>query len=196
MTNRYKRFLIWFTRFGKVKARIIHFAFLCIVYSLFLLLLDYALSMAKNTSFNKEWDNSLSFSLFFFVCAPFVSWRFYDVALLQLKEYRTLAKKGLTRADLSRIAFVRKWEHKNRKGVWAYCFFEGGLLLGILLLFPLLLLTFLSLRHILESFHDLTTMLIFIAKNILASFTIGLVIFRLRWSYNQRRFKRLTNPVA
>ncbi|TWJ02244.1 hypothetical protein JN11_01216 [Mucilaginibacter frigoritolerans] len=196
MTTRYKRFLIWFTRFGKVKARIIHFVFLCIAYFVFLLVLDYVLGITKHTSFNKEWRNSISFSLFFFVCAPFVSWRFYDVALIQLKEYRALAKKGLTRADLSRISFVRTWEHKRRKGIAVYCFFEGGLVLGMFLLFPVSLLLFLSLKQYNPMYYTFAMIGISITKNILLSFTIGLIIFRFRWSYNQRRFKRLTNPVT
>jgi hypothetical protein len=193
MTTRYKRFLIWFTRFGKVKARIIHFVFLCIAYFVFLLVLDYVLGIAKHTSFNKEWKNNLSFSLFFFICAPFVSWRFYDVAIIQLREYRILEKKGLTRADLERISFVRRWEKKRQKGPTDYCLFEGGIILGLLLLFPVLLL--LSLKQNLNVVNDLGAMGILVIKTLLFSFLLGLIIFRFRWSYNQRRFKRLTNPV-
>lgn len=195
MTTRYKKFLMWFIRFGKIKARIIHFLFLLTLCSLVFVLLDFILSKITGTPFHTEWEHNLSFSFFFLVCAPFVSWRFYDVALMQLKEYRMLEKKGLTRADLSRIAFVRTWEHKRRKGIATYCFFEGGLVLGMLLLFPVSLLLFLSLKQYDKTYDTFAAIGIFVAKNILLSFAIGLVIFRLRWSYNQRRFMRLTNPV-
>ncbi len=195
MTTRYKKFLMWFIRFGKVKARIIYFLFLCTVYCFFFGLLDFVLSKITGTPFSTEWTNNLSFSFFFLICAPFVSWRFYDVALMRLKEYRVLEKRGLTRADLSRIAFVRHWEYKRRKGITTYCFFEGGLVLGMFLLFPVSLLLFLSLKQYDKTYYTFAAIAIFITKNILLSFTIGLVIFRLRWSYNQRRFTRLTNPV-
>lgn len=195
MTSRYKKFLMWFIRFGKIKARIIYFLFLCTGYGLFLALLDFILSKVTAVPFNTEWENNLSFSFFFLICAPFVSWRFYDIALIRLKEYRILEKKGLTRADLSRIAFVRRWEHKRRKGIAGYCFFEGGLILGMFLLFPVSLLLFFALKQYDNTFFTFTAIGVFVTANILLSFTIGLVIFRFRWSYNQRRFMRLTNPV-
>jgi len=184
---------MWIIRLGKIKARIIHFLFLITLCFLVFILLDFVLSTITGTPFNIEWKNNLSFSFFFLVCAPFVSWRFYDVALMQLKEYRILEKKGLTRADLARISFVRRWEKKRRKGPTDYCFYEGGVILGLLLLFPVLLL--LSLNQNLNVVDNLGAIGIFVIKDLLFSFIIGLVIFRFRWSYNQRRFKRLTNPV-
>jgi hypothetical protein len=195
MTTRYKKFLMWFIRFGKIKARVIHFLFLITICSLVFVLLDFVLGKITGTPFSIEWENNLSFSFFFLVCAPFVSWRFYDVALMQLKEYRMLEKKGLTPTDLSRIAFVRRWERKRRKGLTLYCLFEGGLILGIFLLFPVSFLLFFSLKQYDKPFYTLVDIIVFVVANILLSFTIGLIIFRFKWSYNQRRFRRLTNPV-
>ncbi len=196
MIYRNKKFLLWFVSFGKVKARIMHFLFLCIAYLLFMASFEALVSLRTHASFSSQWKDNLSFSLFFFICAPFASWRFYDIAMMQLKDYRALQKKGLTMADLSRIAFVRKWHSKRQQGLKPYCLFEGGIIMGLLLLFPVLLFISFSIEGLAAVFAAPETAGIFVIKNIFISFIIGLAIFRLRWSLNERKFARLTNPIA
>jgi hypothetical protein len=196
MTNRNKRFLLWFVSFGKIKAGILHFLFLCIVYLIFFIVLDLLISSLTGNSFNIEWKKNLPFSFFFFASAPFISWRFYDVAIMQLKDYQKLEKKGLTKADLTRIAFVKRWQIIRRSGILRYCLFHGGLIAGMLLLFPISFFMFLKIKTQDGLFTDLSEMVTFMAKNIILSYIAGLIIYRFKWLYNERKFMRLTNPVS
>ena len=195
MTSIHKKFLIWLIRFGKTKARIVHFLLLCTVYFAFITGLDFILSIVTGTPFSDEWGSNLPFCFFFFVCAPFISWRFYDVTIIQLKNYRQLEKKGLTPEDLRRIAFVKKWDMVRRSGIARYCFFDGGVIAGMILLFPISFVMLQTIKHSDRLFDDLNEMIAFIGKNIILGYIIGLLIYRFRWFLNERRFIRLTNPL-
>jgi hypothetical protein len=196
MTNRNKKFLLWFVGFGKIKARILYFLFLFIIYSLLFVVFDLAISGAEHTSLNFELKKNIPFYFIFFAAAPFISWRFYDIALKRLREYKKLENKGLTPGDLKRIAFVKRWERIRISGIWRYCFFDGGLIIGMLLLFPVSFAMLFILSKPERLFAELSGMFSFIGKNIIISYAIGLILYRFKWTYNERRFLRLTNPTG
>jgi hypothetical protein len=111
-------------------------------------------------------------------------------------EIKRLAKKGLTEEDIINIRFVKKWEETRKKGIWKYCIVDGGIILGAGLSIVISLIISTMHRDTFEFLAaDPNNMLSFIGYNFLAGAIIGLVSCRILWTYRERRFLRLTDPL-
>ena len=102
-----------------------------------------------------------------------------------------LSRKGLTPQDVSNIQFVKDWEIAKNDGFIKYILFNGGLITGMIFLIPLSFCRFLISNEI--SFNDFGSMMYFIIECFFISYGTGVIIYLIRWHYNQRRFARLTD---
>jgi|GEM_PF-7039708 len=115
--------------------------------------------------------------------------------LSRYKTYKELKAKGLTFKDIGNASFVKKWELTRKSGRRKFVFQTGGLLFGALLFTPVAFgtLYFIGLPEAIKSIGRLTT--IFALCGIVC-YIAGVSIFSLRWSINERRFLRLTDPLS
>ena len=112
-----------------------------------------------------------------------------------IKQYQ-LKNKGLTQEDIANIQFVKKWEETREKGICRYCITDGGIIFGAYLwLIISMLLIATSIVKLQTLVDDPGNMFGFIGYNYIAGAIIGVIIYRALWPYNERRFKRLTDPL-
>ncbi|WP_419701372.1 hypothetical protein [Mucilaginibacter sp. NFX135] len=112
-----------------------------------------------------------------------------------IKQYQ-LKNKGLTEEDIHNIRFVKKWQEIREKGIWRYCINDGGIILGAYLwLIISILLIATSIIKLQTLVDDPGNMFGFIGYNYIAGAIIGVIINRVLWPYNQRKFIRLTDPL-
>ena len=113
------------------------------------------------------------------------------------EELARLKAKGLTEEDVENIRFVKHWEHARKRGLWDYCIINGGFLYGLAISIVtstiMLLCTGKGIRDGMEVFGGMFS---FIGYNYIIGATIGVIIFRRVWKYNERRFLYLTDPLA
>ena len=107
-----------------------------------------------------------------------------------------LKDKGLTAEDIDNIRFVKKWEETREKGIWRYCINVGGIIFGAYLWLIISILLIATSIVKLQTLVDAPgNMFGFIGYNYIAGAIIGVIIHRALWPYNERRFKRLTDPL-
>ncbi|GAA3966939.1 hypothetical protein [Mucilaginibacter dorajii] len=103
--------------------------------------------------------------------------------------------KSLTPEDVRNIFFVKKWEKIRERGILRYCITDGGIILGAylwILVSILGLSTVVTLKIIME---DPSNMFSFIGYSYMIGGFTGVITNRLRWTYNESRFIRLTDPL-
>jgi hypothetical protein len=106
-----------------------------------------------------------------------------------------LKRKGLTEEDIRNISFVKKWEEARAKGIWLYCITDGGIILGAYLWIVIsMLLISTAVVTIKDLAADPGNMFAFIGYTYMVGAVIGVIVNRIRWPYNQRRFINLTDP--
>lgn len=116
----------------------------------------------------------------------------YDARLAYINK---LKSKGLTEEDIYNINFVKKWEEARAKGIWLYCITDGGIILGAYLWIVIsMLLVTTSIVSIKSLAADPGNMFAFIGYTYMIGATIGVIVNRIRWPYNQQRFIKLTDP--
>ena len=114
----------------------------------------------------------------------------------KLAEIKKLQDKGLTEEDIHNINFVKKWEETREKGIWRYCIIDGGIISGAYLWLIVSILLIATSIVKLQTLVDAPgNMFGFIGYNYIAGAIIGVIIHRALWPYNERRFKRLTDPL-
>ena len=113
-----------------------------------------------------------------------------------LERKNKLKAKGLTEKDILNITFVQKWEAIHKGGLWKYCVRDGGIISGAGLAFAISLgyAAFFS-----KSFKNILaepgSMFGFIAYTYILGAIIGVILFRILWLYNEKKFVRLTDPM-
>ena len=113
----------------------------------------------------------------------------------KIKQYQ-LKDKGLTQEDVANIQFVKKWEETREKGIWWYCITDGGIIVGAYLwLMISMLLIATSIVKLQTLVDDPGNMFGFIGYNYIAGAIIGVILHGALWPYNERRFRRLTDPL-
>jgi hypothetical protein len=114
----------------------------------------------------------------------------------KLDKQKKLKAKGLTEEDIINIEFVKKWEETRIGGMWKYCVRDGGIIAGAGLALALSLLYAIifpgNFSNIISEPGD---MMMFIGYSYIAGATFGVILFRIRWSYNEKKFIRLTDPL-
>ncbi|QEM11804.1 hypothetical protein [Mucilaginibacter rubeus] len=141
------------------------------------------------------YDNSnLIFLLFF----PFSFIQGYYRYQYKLTQAEKLKARGLTEEDIENISFVKKWEHSRKRGMWNYCVIDGGFIFGLALSLITSIIWFklsgkTDLHTLLSEPGD---MFAFIGYNYMIGAGIAVIIFRMKWKYNEKRFVRLTDPLA
>jgi hypothetical protein len=110
---------------------------------------------------------------------------------------KKLKAKGLTQQDIDNIEFVKKWEETRLHGLWKYCVQSGGIIAGALLSFPggVIVLAITHKDYSVRLFPDLSDMFAFIAYSYLTGAVLGIILYRILWMINERRFLRLTDPL-
>ena len=196
-TNLHKKILRFFLHFGKIKGGLLYFLF-CIVigavYFILFALIDRLFN--KNDSLAIIWDKNSLFIFFYIIAITLNSWNFYDDALKRLKVYEDLEKSGLSLKDLKRIAFVKEWAETRKTGALRYCIYNGGLITGMMLFLPISFLLFITSGYSLRLFPEFSDMMFFIAKGLVLGYLIGSIIYRIRWTWNEHIFIRLTDPIS
>lgn len=115
----------------------------------------------------------------------------------KLAEAEKLKARGLTAEDVDNISFVKKWEATRQKGIWNYCVIDGGFLFGLAISIFTSIITFVFAgRDFGTLMAEPGDMFAFIGYNYMIGAGIAVIIFRLRWQYNEKRFVRLTDPLA
>jgi hypothetical protein len=114
----------------------------------------------------------------------------------KLEKIKRLRVKGLTEKDLLNIEFVKEWEDTRTGGVWGYCLkyglFIGGF--GFSLLFGLFYIIFFN-QALKVTLAEPGKMFHFIGYCYIAGALFGVMVFRVLWFLNERRFIRLTDPL-
>ena len=135
----------------------------------------------------------LKFYLILFAVSLIGGYFKYETKQAQIKKLR---EKGLTEEDVYNIEFVKKWEETREKGIWRYCINDGGIIFGAYLwLIISILLIATSIVKLQTLVDDPGNMFGFIGYNYIAGAIIGVIIYRALWPYNERRFKRVTDPL-
>ncbi len=106
-----------------------------------------------------------------------------------------LKKKGLSVADLQNIEFVKTWSALRSKGIYRYCFFEGGLVTGLVMMLPIALIGMLSFNDISSLFSDPIRMLLYTFYCTMIGYVLGAALYLLRWVLSEKRFLTLTDPL-
>lgn len=114
---------------------------------------------------------------------------------LRFKQQK-LKKKGLTLGDIQNIEFVKNWEMLRQRGIYKYCFLEGGLMIGLIILLPLSLIGMMVASNLRTLFSDINKMLWYITYCGIVGYVLGTTIYFIRWVRNEKRFIRLTDPLA
>jgi len=189
-----KKFLQWFVRFGKIKSGILYFLFLLLCFLIIVAACDLINWLTTKETFIQAFKPNFDFiyCIVFLYYTTSASYNFYDQAQKKLKEYAILEAKGLTPGDIKRISFIKNWEIKRKIGINRFCYYDGGLFTGLILFIPISLISYPFASGSFSEFHD---MMFFILKCLIISYTLGAIIYRLRWEVNQRKFIRLTDPL-
>ncbi len=138
-------------------------------------------------------DHSL-YILFFFLLSITRDYYQYDAKLAYING---LKAKGLTPDDIYNINFVKQWDETHQKGIWLYCITDGGIILGAYLWLGVsVLLIATSIVKFKSLVDEPGNMFAFIGYTYLTGAVIGIIINRIRWPYNERRFKALTDPLS
>ncbi|GAA4340676.1 hypothetical protein GCM10023149_52310 [Mucilaginibacter gynuensis] len=192
MIIRDKKKLLWFLRFGKVKACVFYFIFIITIYALVNTIFAVISSFFTGADLLQEIQTNELLNYFVLVYAGYMSWHFYDDAVERLNNDQKLKQRNLTEEDIKRIAFTKNWAETRKKGAVAYCLYDGGLIAGMLLLIPVSFIMFSVVapsNRLFDEFKDLT---LFIGQNIIICYVAGCILYSLRWTYNERKFTRLT----
>ncbi|PTQ95102.1 hypothetical protein C8P68_106317 [Mucilaginibacter yixingensis] len=115
--------------------------------------------------------------------------------LARYKSYKALKAKGLTFKDVRNASFVKKWELTRKSGYGKFVFQTGGLLFGAMLFTPVAfdMFYFIGLPEAIKGLGRLTALF---GLCVVGCYVAGASIFSLRWSINERRFLRLTDPLS
>jgi len=189
MKKSFIKLLKWLINFGKVKGSIIFF----ILTSATFLFINGISTIFQKFFPNIPFIQPNSFLLPIFLIA-LISTNFYARAVDYITEQELLNKKGLDSEDIRRISFVRTWDKIRNAGIKRFCFYNGGVILGIIFLLPIMavgIISSLLVNHGL-SFNITESNIMFF---IIVSYFIGVGIYYLKWRLNERKFIRLTNPV-
>jgi hypothetical protein len=106
-----------------------------------------------------------------------------------------LKKRGLTLTDIDNISFVKNWEVLRKRGIYKYCFLEGGLMLGLIILLPIALLGMLLISDIQTLFSELELVMEYTLGCMMIGYVTGAAIYLVRWMKNEKRFISLTDPL-
>ena len=137
-------------------------------------------------------SNSLSFNLFFLIVGIIQGYYHYCNKLETIKK---LKAKGLTEQDLLNIEFVKKWETTRQEGPWKYCIRDGGIIVGAGLSVVVSLIYFIIFPTALKTIEASPgNMISFIGYAYISGAIIGVILYRILWWYNEKRFTRLTDP--
>jgi hypothetical protein len=114
----------------------------------------------------------------------------------KLENIKKLRKKGLTEADLLNIEFVKKWEHSRIGGRWRYSLVYGLLIGGFGLSFAFsLIFGVVNSQRFKIILSQPEGMFRFILINYIGGAIAGVILFYVLWFFNERRFRRLTDPL-
>ena len=138
---------------------------------------------------------NMSLYLIYLISFPFSIITGYFKYKNKLDTLKKLKAKGLTIQDLDNIEFVKKWEETRKEGLWKYCIRDGGIItgaglsLGVALLFAI----FYS-HNFVTILADPGSMFSFIGYSYIGGACAGVILFRITWHFNEKRFIRLTDP--
>lgn len=184
------KLLKWLVHFGKLKGSIVFFILTSTIFLLINGIIAISQVFMPKASFLQS--NSFLFPIF---CIALFSINFYSRAVEYINEQEILQTKGLDSQDINRISFVRTWDKVRNAGIKRFCFYNGGIILGIIFLLPII-------------FLGLTTSLLFnyglsfditeanVLFFIVISYLLGAGTYYLKWRINERKFIRLTNPIS
>ena len=195
MVNSYKKILLWIISFGRTKSVVISFLLLSAL--LFLIQCIIALTqflLGKGNYFHllsEQVSHSWGYVIFVFIG----SWGFYNDAKKSLKHWDELEVKGLTTEDVSRIEFTKNWDVTRKNGIKKFCFYDGGIIAGMLLVIPISMVWFFVVGSFERLYSGFLFMLFFIGITIILGYLSGVIIYYVRWKYNERKFRSLTDPL-
>jgi len=111
------------------------------------------------------------------------------------KKIKRLKAKGLTEQDLRNIEFVKKWKQYRESGLWRYCIRDGGIIAGAGLSLVISLIYFTIVPNGFKNIMaDPGNMFSLIGYAYITGAVTGVIMYRILWWYNEKRFMRLTDP--
>lgn len=111
-------------------------------------------------------------------------------------ERKKLLAKGLVPEDIKNIAFVKDWDETRQKGMVKFCVIYGGIFFGFALCAIISIVVMAAVSSIFSYVSDDPSHLVnFIGYTYAAGFIVGVILYRLVWSYKEQKFVRLTDPL-
>jgi hypothetical protein len=190
-----RKYLKWLVGFGKIKGSILYFLLTSGAIILFYTSYCLVIKLFGEKGFFYIFQNNHQGLLAYIAITLLSSWHFYDDALKKISEYEQLQRKGLTEADIKRIEFIKQWEKDRKAGIIKYSFYNRGIIVGLLLFFPISLIAFMVIGDWLSFFPEPANMTSLIANCLIIAYLFGVFIYRIRWTLNERKFIRLTDPI-
>ncbi|WP_183577152.1 hypothetical protein HDF18_11840 [Mucilaginibacter sp. X5P1] len=113
-----------------------------------------------------------------------------------IAERKKQLPKGLVKEDLKNIDFVKSWDETRKKGSVKFSIVNGGIIFGFVLCFIISILSLLFIKDMLHYISaDPSNMINFIGYTYIAGIIGGIITYRFLWTYNERKFIRLTDPL-
>jgi hypothetical protein len=132
---------------------------------------------------------------FYLFCFFLGTGREYYLYNAKLDKIKRLKAKGLTEQDLRNIEFVKKWEEYREGGLWKYCIRDGGIIAGAGLSVVISLMYFATAPNGFKNVEaNPGNMFSLIGDAYIAGAAIGVIMYRILWWCNEKRFMRLTDP--
>ena len=137
-------------------------------------------------------SHEFAWYIFYFLLGTGREYYHYNAKLDKIKR---LKAKGLTEQDLINIEFVKKWEEEREGGLWRYCIRDGGIITGAGLSVVISLIYFAAVPNGFKNMMaDPGNMFSLIGYAYIAGAMIGVIMYRILWWHNEKRFIRLTDP--
>ena len=161
-------------------------------WALFLLLIAVIHSLINYHNLTGSILSNKGYLLFALIMLAAQSGNFYDDTITRKKEDEQLRKKGLTRADIENIKFIKNWLERKAGGFSKYILFNGGILLGSIIFLALSFALFPKAAPGGRQFPEFSDMISYMVKCWAIGFAVGALGCAINWNINERRFRRLT----
>lgn len=111
-------------------------------------------------------------------------------------ERKRMLAKGLVPEDIKNIAFVKDWDETRQKGLVKFCIVYGGIFFGFAICAIISIIAMVAINGMFTYVSDDPAHLVnFIGYTYAAGFILGVIFYRLIWTYKEHKFTRLTDPL-
>ena len=114
----------------------------------------------------------------------------------RIARIKKLKSRGLTETDITNIEFTKKWAETRNGGIWKYCIKDGAVIAGVFLALPGAgIIQLINSDIVKKASLGPGNMMVLICYCYFVGAILGIILYRILWIINQRRFLRLTDPL-